>query len=254
MAEAGLMISTCKTIVGRPSVMVKEPFVALSQDRSCLGKPSPGKNCVDRDVFADDYPEPFQVSRHPPAGFIQPIDEASADRSDQLLIGWVCFFAQAGHGPAQSAATGSQSVSQFEHPRDALVRDTHLFVQMGGQRQGLGTELHLGRTQSIGSLKRMSTLHVSSATGAPTDLDVESPGDRPPHNVLLKLRLGLPVNDRASTARTFVRQWDADLLVNSRRNGPRGSLAVVIPWLAARRLGIGFGITFGEWRGLPLER
>src|SRR5207249_12260298 len=104
---------------------------------------------------------------------------------------------------AQCAATRSQSVSQFEHPRNTLVRDAHLFVQMGGQRQGLGTELHLGRTQSIRSLKRMSTLHVSSATRAATDLDVESPADRPPHNVLLKLRLGRPVNDLASTARTY---------------------------------------------------
>ena len=50
----------------------------------------------------------------PSAGFIQPIDQAGADCRDHPFAGRSCFVAQAHQGPAQTAATSPQFVSQFQ--------------------------------------------------------------------------------------------------------------------------------------------
>ena len=80
----------------------------------------------------------------------------------------------------------------------------HCFRCPGGQTSrcsrhrgtSLGAQLDLGRPQGIGSLQRMATLHVSPATGTAANLDVESAQDCLTHDVFLKLRLGVLVDDR----------------------------------------------------------
>jgi len=129
------------------------------------------------------------------------------------------------------------------------VRDAHLFVQMGGQRQG--THLLLGPHPA----HRKSAADADPARvvgNACTGRSRRRIAGGSSHNVLLILRLGVLVNDRASTAQALVRQWHAGLLFHLRRNGSRGSLTVVGTRPAAPRLGIEFGITFGEWCGLSL--
>ena len=138
----------------------------------------------------------------------------------------------------------------------------HCFRCPGGQTSrcsrhrgtSLGAQLDLGRPQGIGSLQRMATLHVAPATGTVANLEVESAHDCLTHDVFLKLRLGVLVDDRGPAAQGVFGQRHRDFLIHPRRNRPRGSLAILGPRLSAGAFGIGFWVTLGEWSSLARKQ
>jgi hypothetical protein len=100
----------------------------------------------------------------------------------------------------------------------------------------------------------MATLHVSPATGTPTDLDVESPYNRQPQDVLLKLRFGVFIDDGGTATPRIGGQWDRNLLIDARRHRPAGMRTVLHTRFSAWPLRIGLGPPFGKGRGLTFQR
>src|SRR5437870_2465136 len=74
------------------------------------------------------------------------------------------------------------------------------------------------------------------------------------HDVFLKLRLGVLVDDRGPAAQGVFGQRHRDFLIHPRRNRPRGSLAILGPRLSAGAFGIGFWVTLGEWSSLARKQ
>src|SRR5206468_5690664 len=177
---------------------------------------------------------------------------AAANRNPELFIGGGCLLAQPRERPTQTAAARLEAIPKAQHPGSALVRDTHLLVEMRCHRKGFGSELYLCRPQGIGSLQRMATLHVSPATGTVADLDVESAHDCLTHDVFLKLRLGVLVDDRGPAAQGVFGQRHRDFLIHARRNRPRGSLAILVPAFGRAAWDWAL-VALGEWSSLGLR-
>ena len=56
-------------------------------------------------------------------------------------------------------------------------RDPQLGVQLDGERDGPGAELHAGRAQSVGGLEAVAALHAAPTLRTVADLDVEAAYD-----------------------------------------------------------------------------
>jgi hypothetical protein len=81
-----------------------------------------------------------------------------------------------------------------------------------------------------------------------------APHHRLPNDVFLKLRLRVVVNDLSTAVRTRPRQRNRNLFIDAVGNRAERALSVVASPLASRRLRVGLGFPFREWRRLSLQR
>jgi hypothetical protein len=129
--------------------------------------------------------------------------------------------------------------------------DAEPMFHLTAQRQSIGTDLHSGAAQGIRGLIRVSALNATPAPLTLSYVDVKAGGDRL-YGRDIRLILGNDPDllDAPSTLRTdFKRQGHIFHTIHLLWNGPkRGRM----PRLTTGRLGVLFGIPFGEGRGLAL--
>src|SRR5207244_2158199 len=98
---------------------------------------------------------------------------------------------------------------------------------MRRQGQGLRSDLHLRRSQSVRSLQRVPALNMSATVGAVTGLNIEAPHYRLPNDVLLKLLLCVVVNDLSTTVRTRLWQRNRNPFIDAIGNRPERAQSVI---------------------------
>ena len=79
--------------------------------------------------------------------------------------------------PREAAGGDVHAEPGPQHVRDLGQRDPQLGVQLDGERDGPGAELHAGRAQSVGGLEVVAALHAAPTLRTVADLDVEAAYD-----------------------------------------------------------------------------
>ena len=79
--------------------------------------------------------------------------------------------------PREAAGGDVHAEPGPQHVRDLGQRDPQLGVQLDGERDGPGAELHAGRAQSVGGLEAVAALHAAPTLRTVADLDVEAAYD-----------------------------------------------------------------------------
>ena len=79
--------------------------------------------------------------------------------------------------PREAAGGDVHAEPGPQHVRDLCQRDPQLGVQLDGERDGPGAELHAGRAQSVGGLEAVAALHAAPTLRTVADLDVEAAYD-----------------------------------------------------------------------------
>ncbi len=156
---------------------------------------------------------------------------ACGEDTDQDLLGPGTVF--------RAISTPGFPRNPFQNLGDTFVRDPHLFDQMLGQRQCLRPHLHLRRSQSVGSLQGVPPLNASIAVGAVTGLDIEAPHHRLPHDVFLKLRLRVVMNDPPAAVGARLWQRNRNLFIDAIRNRTERARPVIAAALPSRPLRVG---------------
>lgn len=154
----------------------------------------------------------------------------------------------------------AQSTARHLQPEEGLEKRTHFaegqpeaLVQVRGQSQRARPQLRTRRSQGVGRLARMPALHALATVAAAAHRDVDLRHVRPhPGEFGLVLRLDDFELDVATAPRTMCRQLGLEHFVHVIGDPTPGLRAVLVSRLAARRLGIGLGRTFGERGRLAL--
>ncbi len=110
-------------IIGPPPIVMKPSLPIRAQYRGGLLKSAARKNVINRDLRAQAYPKPLEISGDSPTRLIHPVDLASPHRDPKLLIGGCCLDAQSDHRPAECATIHFHTVAHFQHPRGAFMRN-----------------------------------------------------------------------------------------------------------------------------------
>ena len=106
----------------------------------------------------------------------------------------------------------------LQQVRDLGQRRSQVRVQPHDQGDGLWTQLHAGRSQRIGGLQPVATLHAPTTVGAVANLDVEAPHDGAHHpEVFLVLRGHAGHHQRSAAVGTRRRHRRPVSFVNLRR-------------------------------------
>src|SRR6266568_1285618 len=240
-------------IIGPPPIVMKPSLPIPAQYRGGLLKSAARKNVINRDLRAQAYPKPLEISGDSPSRFIHPVDLASPHRDPKLLIGGRRLDAQSHHRPAESAPIDFQTVAHLQHPRGAFMRNAQFLVQMGAQGQRLRSDLHLCGAQRVGGLQGMAALDALSTTRAMSDLNVEASHNRLLDDVFLELRPCFVIDRWCAATLRFRRQRYGNLFIHALWNWPPRLFAVIGPALAAGPIPILlFPFASGEWGGLSL--
>src|SRR5207253_5955622 len=146
-------------IIGPPPIVMKPSLPILAQYRGGLLKSAARKNVINRDLRAQAYPKPLEISGNSPTRLIHPVDLASPHRDPKLLIGGRCLDAQSHHRSAECTTIHFQTIAYFQYPRGAFMRNAQFLVQVGAQGQCLGSNLNLRGAQRVGGLQGMAALY-----------------------------------------------------------------------------------------------
>src|SRR5437867_12560316 len=253
MIQTALMECFPELIIGPPPIVMKPSLPILAQYRGGLLKSAARKNVINRDLRAQAYPKPLEISGDSPTRLIHPVDLASPHRDPKLLIGGCCLDAQSHHRPAECATIHFHTVAHFQHPRGAFMRNAEFLVQVGAQGQRLRSDLSLCGAQRVGGLQGMAALYALSTTRAMSDLNIEAPHNRLLDDIFLELRPGFVIDRRSAATLRFRRQRHGNLFVHAVRNRPARLFPVIAPALAAGPIPILlFPLASGEWGGLSL--
>src|SRR5437879_2291495 len=101
MIQTALMECFQELIIGPPPIVMKPSLPILAQYRGGLLKSAARKNVINRDLRAQAYPKPLEISGDSPTRLIHPVDLASPHRDPKLLIGGCCLDAQSDHSPGR---------------------------------------------------------------------------------------------------------------------------------------------------------
>src|SRR5438094_8999398 len=186
-------------IIGPPPIVMKPSLPIRAQYRGGLLKSAARKNVINRDLRAQAYPKPLEISGDSPTCLIHPVDLASPHRDPKLLIGGCCLDAQSDHRPAECATIHFHTVAHFQHPRGAFMRNTECLVQVGAQGQRLRSDLYLCGAQRVGGLQRMPALAAIPTTSTMSDRTNEAPHTPMLTNACMNLRPRFVIN-RCSAA------------------------------------------------------
>src|SRR5881628_742565 len=240
-------------IIGPPPIVMKPSLPIFAQYRSGLLESAARQNVINRDLRAQAYPKPLEISGDSPARLIHPVDLASPHRDPKLLIGGRCLDAQSHHCPAECTTIHFQAVAYFQYPRGAFMRNAQFLVQVGAQGQCLRSDLNMRGAQRVGGLQGMAALDALSTTRAMSDLNIEAPHHRLLDDIFLELRPRFVIDRRSAATLRFRRQPYGNLFVHALWNWPPRLFAVIGPALAAGPIPILlFPFASGEWGGLSL--
>src|SRR5438552_5737843 len=222
-------------IIGPPPIVMKPSLPIRAQYRGGLLKSAARKNVINRDLRAQAYPKPLEISGDSPTRLIRPVDLASPHRDPRLLIGGCCLDAQSDHRPAECATIHFHTVAHFQHPRGAFMRNAEFLVQVGAQGQRLRSDLYLCGAQRVGGLQGMAALDALPTTRAMSDLNIEAPHNRLLDDVFLKLRPRFVIDRWSAATLRFRRQPYGNLFVHALWNWPPRLFAVIGPLLRPGR-------------------
>jgi hypothetical protein len=141
-------------------------------------------------------------------------------------------------GPANPARAHAQSKSVLENGSGIGMGQAHGFVHQHAQRHCLRPHLHRRRSQGIGGLQRVPALHPLRALLTSADRNVEAPHIRPPHNLLLILRVHALDRQRSAAVRALRGRVDLDFLIHVIGDRPVRVGTMCRPRLAPGTLGI----------------
>jgi hypothetical protein len=176
---------------------------------------------------------------HIPARLIDAVHPTTSGGISQSVPSRFSASRHAIHGPANGAAVHLELKAILQHRGHIGMGHPQALIHLDRQRQRVGPQLHRRRSQGIGGLLRIASLHSFVAHLATADGNIEAPPERLAHDFLLVLRLD-PLHFQGAPAATL-RWWGyGDDLVDFLGNRFAVPLAVGRAWLAPRGLGILF--------------
>ncbi len=245
VAEALLVEGLLESIVGAPPVM--DHRAVPIRPENLLGDivAAAGSDWEQGRRTSHEDPHPLKKSIDLPSGLIG-VDASAATHDDfDAVIGGLNAVGCPQDDVGGPATRERDPEEVLEDRLDVAIGDADLVLQERRHGLGVRSQLRSRRSDGIGGLKRMASLHAPAAVVTVPDVDVESPVDR------LLGNLGLELPDRSlarevSPTLAVRREGHGNDLVDVFRRRTVGLHPVVFAGLATPRL--------GSVMGVPLEK
>src|SRR5262245_5590594 len=115
------------------------------------------------------------MSAHAPAGLVGHHPGGGAHGLANGRVDRLATRGRPQHGVNTATTTEGNTEQAFKAAGDLAMRQSALLVEFDDGGLGIGPQLSRGRTQGVGRLQAMASLHPTAALTALTDVDVELP-------------------------------------------------------------------------------
>ena len=163
--------------IHHPPVAPEHARVVGPEQGGGIVEAAAGADGVDGGLRGDARPQPVGLGADAPAGFVRRDHRRVADLAAEFPVGRPGVAGGPMQQPREAAGGDVHAEPGPQHVRDLCQRDPQLGVQLDGERDGPGAELHAGRAQSVGGLEAVAALHAAPTLRTVADLDVEAAYD-----------------------------------------------------------------------------
>ena len=174
MGHALLMRRLREAVIRCPAIVDQHAGVVGSQR---IGRDLEATRTSDLEqcrLLADKHMVPSIHATDSPTRFIRPHDRRTADRRANLLVRRLALGRHPSQRSSRRAAVDRDREQMPEQLRDLAVRHSQRLVEPGDCRMSLRSQLHRRRSESIGSLQLVTTLHTLTTVLATTDMHVKA--------------------------------------------------------------------------------